>query len=71
MNKSADQFITTNPNTHEHKNGVWRYRHVEMLRDDMSLQKKEMQSAHADIGDAVAVTANTAGSTCSRARCRG
>lgn len=29
-----------------------------MLRDDMSLQKKEMQSARADIGDAVAVTAN-------------
>ena len=29
-----------------------------MLRDDMSVQKKEMQSARADIGDAAAVTAN-------------
>lgn len=32
-----------------------------MLRDNMSLQKKEMQTARADIGDAVAVTANIDG----------
>ena len=57
----ADQFTATKPNTHERKNGVLRYRHVEMLRDDMSLQKKEAQSARADISDAVAVTANIDG----------
>ena len=32
-----------------------------MLRDNMSLQKKEMQTARADIGDAAAVTANIDG----------
>ena len=32
-----------------------------MLRDNMNLQKKEMQTARADIGDAVAVTANIDG----------
>lgn len=33
-------------------------RHVEMLRDDMSLLKKEMQTSHADISGAVSITTN-------------
>ena len=32
-----------------------------MLRDSMSLQKKELQTTRADISDAVAVTANIDG----------
>lgn len=55
---SANQVTTTKPNTHLESKGIRLYRHVEMLRDSMSLQKKEMQTARADIGDAVAMTAN-------------
>ncbi len=33
-------------------------RHVEMLRDDMSLLKKEMQTSHADITGVVSITTN-------------
>lgn len=33
-------------------------RHVEMLRDDMSLLKKEMQTTHADLSGAVSITSN-------------
>ena len=36
-------------------------RHVEMLRDDMGLPKKEMQTTHADISSAVSVTSNIDG----------
>jgi len=36
-------------------------RHVEMLRDDMSLLKKEMQTSHADISGAVSITTNIDG----------
>ena len=36
-------------------------RHVEMLRDDMSLQKKEMQTARADISNTAAITASIEG----------
>ncbi|DBA75369.1 TPA: hypothetical protein ACH3X1_010636 [Trebouxia sp. C0004] len=35
--------------------------HVEMLRDDMSLLKKEMQTSHADISSAVSITSNIDG----------
>jgi len=36
-------------------------RHVEMLRDDISLLKKEMQTSHADISGAVSITTNIDG----------
>lgn len=52
---------TRTPDTHSLKKGLLSCRHVEMLRDDMSLQKKEMQTARADIGNATAVTANIDG----------
>ncbi|KAL0045300.1 hypothetical protein WJX82_003127 [Trebouxia sp. C0006] len=35
--------------------------HVEMLRDDISLLKKEMQTSHADISGAVSITTNIDG----------
>lgn len=43
------------------KPGYLAYRHVEMLRDDMSLQKKEMQTARADISNAVAAASSIDG----------
>ncbi|DBA81250.1 TPA: hypothetical protein ACH3X2_006877 [Trebouxia sp. C0005] len=35
--------------------------HVEMLRDDMSLLKKEMQTTHADLSSAVSISSNIDG----------